>query len=331
LYVIRSPFTRNKLWNYVKQPLIISVSGGISSFAVYWIYIRATGYESIFLNPVMKYALFRYKLWPNTGFMGLIPGITLLSFPVLLVLLYMTWKYRRNLHWIRFVIILSILGIFFVGSTVVSLRAGGGYDLHNYDTFLLLIFISGCFFGLDAFYLDNASQLEKPILTNNGILVLLLIIPILITFPKTGLRATNDHPQSEQPLQEIREVLQTDAGSDTDHPILFIDQRQLLVFHLVEFDNIYVPYEKIELMEMAMANNLDYRNQFVSDIENHKFSLIVSEILGNWPKSFSPDLFERDWYENNVWVDFVSIPILDYYIPIYTNIEIGLAIYAPNK
>jgi hypothetical protein len=331
LYVLRTPLKSGKLLNYIKQPLILYVSGGISSFAVYWIYIKATGNESVFLNPEMQYGFFRYKLWPNTGFLGLIPEIALISFPVLLILLYMTWKYRCNLHWIRYVIILCIIGVFFVGSTVVSLRAGGGYDLHNYDTYLLLLFISGCFFGMDSLYLDNVSQLEKPLLTKNGILSSLLIIPTLMAFPKTGLRVTQVHPQSEQPIQEIREVLQNNAGSDTNHPILFIDQRQLLVFHIVEDDNIYVPYEKIELMEMAMANNLDYRSQFVSDVENHKFSLIVSEILGNWPKQFPPDLFERDWYENNVWVNFVSIPVLDNYKPIYTNTEIGLAIYAPKK
>ena len=331
LHMLRTAVIKKKYWNYIQWPLIYSISGGIISFTINWIHMKATGYESVFLNPKMNYFFFRYKLWPNSGFIGLIPGIILISFPVLLVLLFMIWKYRRNLHWIRLMIFLSILGIFFVGSTVVSLRAGGGFNLHNYDTFLLLIFIAGCFFGMDAVWLDQAAQQEKPLLLNYGFLVLLLVVPMLMAIPKPIINEPQANPQSEQSLQEILRVLQTADGTNTNHPILFIDQRQLLAFHIVEDENIFIPYEKIELMEMAMANNWDYRSRFVNDLENHKFPLIVSEILGNWQKSFSPDLFERDWYENNIWVDFVSIPILDHYSPIYIDKDIGVAIYAPLK
>jgi hypothetical protein len=101
-----------------------------------------------------------------------------------------------------------------------------------------------------------------------------------------------------------------------------------LVFHMLRDENIYVPYEKIELMEMAMANNQEYKRQFVSDLENGRFSLIISEPLQIWKKHFDPNLFDRDWYENNVWVDSVAIPILDYYTPVYVNE--GVAIYAPK-
>jgi len=331
LYVLRMPFPLKRILNYIKWPLVYSVSGGISSFAIYWIYIKTMGYVSVFLNPNMKYFFFRYKLWPNTGYMGLLPGIALISLPALLITLYGAWKYRRNLHWIRLVIILCILGIFFAGSTVVSIRAGGGYDLHNYDSFLLLLFITGCFFGIDAEYLDRTGELGKPPLTNHGVLVLILVIPILMAIPKTNTSAYKTTAQSEQALLKIKQVLQNSTESNADHPVLFIDQRQLLVFNIIKDENMYVPYEKIELMEMAMANNKDYKRQFASDLENHKFSLIVSEILGNWPKHYDPNLFERDWYENNVWVDFVAIPVLDYYTPIYLNKDIGVAIYAPKQ
>lgn len=330
LHVLRAPFPRNAFWKYIKWPLVYSASSGISSFTIYLIYIKAMGYVIPFLNPNMKYFFFRYKLWPNAGFMGLIPGIVLLTLPTLLVILYVVWKYRRKLHWLRLAIIMCILGIFFAGSTVISLRAGGGYDLHNYDSVFLLLFISACFFGMDAVYLDRTGQLEKPLLTNYGVLVLILIIPILVASPKTFTIANKTTAQSEQTLQEIKQVLQELTDTNADHPILFIDQRQLLVFHMIEDENIYVPYEKIELMEMAMANNRDYRSQFVSDLENQRFSLIVSEILPTWEKPFELPIVDPYWYENNAWVDFVSTPVLNYYTPIYIN-DIGIAIYAPKE
>ena len=93
---------------------------------------------------------------------------------------------------------------------------------------------------------------------------------------------------------------------------------------------IYVPYDKIELMEMAMARNSAYGQKFSADIKEQKFSLIISEVLPKWLKPYEKNKFDRDWYENNVWVDVVSTPVLAYYTPIYTNQDLGFAIYAPK-
>jgi hypothetical protein len=334
LYVLSTPFPQKKILKYFKWPLVYSLSGGISSFTVYLIFIKVMGFVVPFLNPSMDYAFFLYKLWANTGFIGLLPGIAILSLPVLLIILYAAWKNRKNLHWIRLLIVLCLFGIFFAGSTLVSLRAGGGYDLHNYDTFILLIFISGCFFGMDSVHLDGKGQVEKPLLARNGALLLIILIPFLAAYPKTGIHSYPTDAQSKQVLQEMKQILQEATGTDAEHPVLFIDQRQLLVFHMLEDENIYVPYEKIELMEMAMANNRDYRSKFVNDLKNHRFSLIVSEKMGIWAKHYDPIFFERDWYENTVWVDSVAIPILDYYTPIYYSpiyINLGFAVYAPKE
>jgi len=259
LHVLRTPFSLKRIRNYLKWPLVYSVSGGLISFAIYWIYLKVTGHVSVILNPKMDYPFFLYKLWPNTGYRGLLLNIVLLSLPLLLITLYVGWKYIKNVHWIRLVMLIGILGIFFAGSTVVSLRAGGGYDIHNYDSFLLLLLIIGCFFGIDAVYLDKAGQLEIPPLRNYCVLVLLLILPVLIALPNTSIKANQPNAQSKQALQEITNVLQNSTGTNADHPVLFIDQRQLLVFNFIKDDNIYVPYEKIELMEMAMARNEDYK------------------------------------------------------------------------
>ncbi len=332
LHVLRVPVVRKDIWQYFKWPLVYLAIGGISSFSAYLIYMKAMGFVIPFFNPKMNYPFFLYKLWPNSGYMGLLPGILLISFPILLIYLWVSWKYRPNIHWIRHTVILGILGIFFTGSTLISLRAGGGYDLHNYDTLLLLLFIIGCFFGTDAVNLDKAGRLEKPPLTNNAVLILILIIPVFFAFPKTEKTNYQTNEQSEQTLQDIRQViLQNSQGSNINHPILFIDQRQLLVFNLIEDQDIFVPYEKIELMEMAMARNEEYKRQFKNDMENHRYSLIISEVLVPWAKSFTPDFFDRDWYENNVWVEYVSIPVLENYTPIYSNKEVGVAIYAPKN
>ncbi len=330
IYILQTTISKKKLLNYIKWPLYYSISGGVTSFGIYLIYMNTMGFVIPFLNPVMDYAYFLYKLWPNAGYMGLLAGISLLSLPVLLITSYVVWKYRKNFHWLRLLMILGILALFFAISTIISLRAGGGYDLHNYDTFLLLLLITGCYFGMHAVQMDAPLKLGKTILMNYGAVVVLLVIPVIMAFPKTTLRQYASNSQTDQTLQDIRKTLQSTTIS-INHPVLFIDQRQLLVFHILSGYDIYVPYEKIELMEMAMARNQGYKQTFVNNLQNHKYSFIVSEVLTIWAKHFDPNLFDRDWFENNVWIDFVGIPVLDYYSPIYINTNIGIAIYAPKK
>jgi len=208
------------------------------------------------------------------------------------------------------------------------LRAGGGYDLHNYDSLLLLLFMCGCFFGLEAVTQDKPVHLEKPVLANYGLLFSLMAVSILFAYHPAQPISSSKIDRSAAAIRQINALI--DQYAQPDHPVLFIDERQLLVYRMISETQIYVPYDKIELMEMAMARNSAYSQKFSTDIEQQKFSLIISEVLPKWPKPFTKDKFAPDWYENNVWVNVVSTPVLAYYAPIYTNLDLGFAIYAPK-
>jgi hypothetical protein len=328
LYILTEPFSGKKLWQYLRWPLVYLAAGGLTSFCVYIIFIKITGYVIPFLDPRMHYAYFLYKLWPNDGFVGLIPGIVLTCLPLSAVVLYAIWKHKQHLHWLRLLAITSILMIFFAGSTLVSLRAGGGYDLHNYDSFVLLLFMCGCFFGLDAVSLDKSFHLEKTPLTNYVVLFCLILVSILFIYTPMRPVSSSQIDQSAEAIRQINALV--DKYAQADHPVLFIDERQLLVYQMIFKAKIFVPYDKIELMEMAMARNSEYSQKFLADIKNQKFSLIISEVLPKWPKPFERTNFDRDWYENNVWVDVVSTPVLTYYVPMYVNQDLGFAIFAPK-
>lgn len=260
--------------------------------------------------------------------MGLLPGIILMCLPVVCVVLFSFWKYKSQLHWLRWSAIAGMLIVFFVGSTVVSLRAGGGYDLHNFDSLLLLLLISGCFFGLRAVSADKPIPQEKAVLSNYAVLFGLLAVSIIFAYHPVQPIPASKSDQSAAAIQQIALLIQQNA--QTGHPVLFIDDRQLLVYGMISETQIYVPYDKIELEEMAMARNPAYSQQFSTDIKNQKYSLIVSEVLPAWLKPFHKNQFARDWYENNVWVDVVSTPVLAYYTPIYINEDLGFAVYAPK-
>ena len=328
LYLLTEPFSGKNLWRYIRWPLVYLVVGGLASFGSYLLFIKSTAYVVPFLDPRMHYAYFLYKLWPNNGFVGLLPGITLLCLPLLCVILVAIWKNNKKLHWLRLLAIASILIMFSAGSTLVSIRAGGGYDLHNFDSLLLLLFICGCFFGLEAVSQDKSVHLEKAVLTNYGVLFCLMAVSILFAYHPTQPTPSSKIDQSAAAIQQINVLI--NKYTQTDHPVLFIDERQLLVYQMLSETQIYVPYDKIELMEMAMARNSEYSQKFSADIKDQKFSLIISEVLPKWPKPFHKDKFDPDWYENNVWVNVVSTPVLMYYAPIYTNQDLGFTIYAPK-
>lgn len=324
------PFSGKSFWQYLKWPIIYMLTGLVSSFAIYFAFIGISNNVIPFLNPKMDFGFPLYKLWANTGFVGLIPGISIICIPILALLLFVVWKHRRNIHWVRLLGIACVVLIFFLGSTLVSLRSGGGYDFHNYDSLLLHLLFCGYFFGLGAVTLDKSAEHKPAPLINRGVLVALLVIPVLYSYSQIQVSLQMPDERSEQSLQDIRLALQTWNDDSENRPILFIDQRQLLVYSMVDGIEIYVPYEKIELMEMAMGMNEEYKSRFISELENQNFSLILCEILVPWDKGFEPGNFERDWAENDAWVEFVAIPVLKFYYPIYENKDLGIAIYAPK-
>src|SRR5690606_6798715 len=93
--------------------------------------------------------------------------------------------------------------------------------------------------------------------------------------------------------------------------VLFITERQLLTFDYVEGVRLVPEYEKVFLMEMAMAGNPEYLGRFNEDLRNRRFSLIVSEPLFERIKD-SSNIFGE---ENNAWVRNVSRPVLCHYKP----------------
>jgi hypothetical protein len=328
LYLFTEPVSEKNLWRYLRWPLVYLVVGGVASFGSYLVFIKATGYVIPFLDPQMHYAYFLYKLWPNAGYMGLLPGIILLCLPVVCVVIYSFWKYKGQLHWLRWLAIAGMLSLFFAGSTLVSLRAGGGYDLHNYDSLFLLLLISGCFFGLRAVAVDKPVAQEKAILANYGVLFGLLAVSIILAYHPVQPIPASKKDESAAAIQQIALLIKQNAQAG--HPVLFIDDRQLLVYGMISEPQIYVPYDKIELEEMAMARNPAYSQKFSTDIKNQKYSLIVSEVLPLWLKPYNKNQFDRDWYESNVWVNVVSTPVLASYTPIYINLDMGFAVYAPK-
>jgi hypothetical protein len=81
------------------------------------------------------------------------------------------------------------------------------------------------------------------------------------------------------------------------------------VFNLVPQVAFTPDYEKIELMEMAMADNQAYLALFYKDITSRKFDLIVTDSI----RTDIKDEIEAFSEEHNVWVQKVMIPLNNHY------------------
>jgi hypothetical protein len=91
--------------------------------------------------------------------------------------------------------------------------------------------------------------------------------------------------------------------------VLFISERQLQVFNQIPDIPLVHVYEKIELMEMAMAGNEKYLERFYQDIRRQRFALIVNDSVQLNPKDESKAFFEED----EVWDEKIMRPLLKYY------------------
>jgi hypothetical protein len=122
-----------------------------------------------------------------------------------------------------------------------------------------------------------------------------------------------------------QQIIETQNHSE--QPILLIDARHLLVFDRIQLEQLTLPYEKIELMEMAMAGNKPYLERFRQEIDQQNFALILSEVLVEAQREVTQPM----GYENNVWNIFVTQPILRSYEAVFIDRQTGIGIYRPRS
>ena len=121
----------------------------------------------------------------------------------------------------------------------------------------------------------------------------------------------------------IRDVDKAKARGE----VLFIDQRQLITFGYVKDVPLIPDYEKKYMMDQAMGSNKQYFDEFNKDLSEHKFVLIVSNIQKTNYQEQKDDSSE----ENNAYVKWVSVPVLEYYKPYFTSKHLGFQLLIPRN
>jgi hypothetical protein len=262
-----------------------------------------------------------YRLWPNPNhFLGILPAILIISGPLIATIVIAARQWNA-LHTLRWVGLFLMVGVLFAGSLVVSVKIGGGGDLHNMDAYAILIGLAAAYFiGGRVTVESGEAPLEVrswPALTVAALVPVLFLILLLSPYPKY------DQARNASAYQQL---VQTVNEMGKEGPVLLINERQL-----VALGDVAVPllddYEAVTLMEMAMSNNQPYLNRFYDDLRDHRFAAIVAAKQNVVIKQTGPTM-----EENNAWNSRVSPYILCYYHPILTIEPQGnrIEVYVPT-
>lgn len=307
LYVLEVDPPLRSWRGVARWPLLWFVFGSLTALASQALYVQMSGQDlNRFTSSLFSDLLF-YRLFPNPTYsFGILPALLLASAPLVISL----WSGRRE--WTKrvglpadivFGAALAILG---AGGLVVSLKIGGGSNLHNLDAFLILLLLAGfsLLVGRPHGPAGNPDFSALPPLRE---LALLVAVPILFAVSVATPWARRDQAAAVASLDQLREAVQ--AASRRGERILFISQRHALTFGLIPDVPLEPDFETVFLMEMAMSNNRPYLDHFSEMLEEHAYNLIVAGRLGTFLQGSDYEFGE----ENDAWVARIATPILENY------------------
>lgn len=262
------------------------------------------------------------RLFPNETFA---PGILLALLIAVLPLIALLTVWDRERRWridrlTRGLIALMLTGFCAVG-LLISVKIGGGSNLHNLDMFLIALLVVAALAWNDGFggWARGCVRGNRPV--SLLIAATILIPTVSIVFSLTPKRYP-DAETTRDALEKIQAAIEAADGED----VLFIDQRQLLTFGSVPRTELIADYEKKWMMDEAMANNAEWFAPYYMDLKARRFRAIISEPLQ--VKFQGADLNFSE--ENDLFVRYVSVPTLCYYEPAETFPEQGVQILIPR-
>ena len=307
------------LWNYVYIKVTVILMVLLSIIAIVFFF-----FNRIFPELLAGQSLLWYRLLPNpTNPLGILLMLILAVLPLALLLLITyrkkIWTLPPSSGWL----IIFSLGIFFVIGLIVSVKIGGGNNLHNMDLFMITwVLAAGIAWrnGLGN-YLANVKAASIAV---KVLFLVMLLLPFIR--PLQELRPL-DLPSVDYTLNALNQLRIEVEDARPKGEILFIDQRQLLTFGYIRVP-LVVEYEKKLLQDRALSANQSYFQPFYDDLAQHRFSLIISSPLKIDYKQIneSGEIFGE---ENSAWTRWVAEPLLQYYKPRWTFKKIGVQVLVP--
>jgi hypothetical protein len=329
LYLIEHPVNLKKKkldWDYWKQPAAYFFIGSLTALFAYSVYISMSGIlDSAQFGSSFTSALLWGRLWPTTDLpSGILPGVLIVSLPLFLIIWHHYRSGRLSLNWQRTIALLTLLLIFFVGGLIVSVKIGGGTNLHNMDAYMVLLLVLASHLAFGKYISDSKTTSSRKLSIPWPLLALLLLVPSISAVLAGGPLDLPTTENADVAIAQIREMVADSLEEGKE--VLFISQRHLIIFDQVDAPLVH-DYEKLFLMEMAISQNDAYLLGFQEDMQNQRFGLIITDPLHRNIREVSEDSLAA---ENNAWVRFVSRPILCAYQPDLTLSELAIQVLQPR-
>ncbi len=326
LYLMEVPLNGKSIWKYLLKPALWFVTGTLIAFASQRLYIALSGVpdSGLFYTSFTSNLLW-YRLFPNASyFPGILLAAILASLPIWLAMYVVIRARKAEWHPLRLTLILAALLVLFVGGLIVSLKIGGGANLHNMDAYLSMLLIVFAYLAFARYRTEN-DRLAQPVPLPWFLALALIVMPAWSHLQFGIDFKSYDTVRTQRIMTWLQEYI--DEVNAQGGEVLFITQRQLIAMHMLKNVTLVDEYEREDLMEMAMADNLPYLARFRDDIGNQRFALIVVDPLND-------TIMRRDRVfpeENNVWVRRVVRTILCNYREeaVYPVHEIAL--YVPQE
>jgi hypothetical protein len=304
--------------------------------------VTATSIQHIIIDQPLLW----YRLFPNTTYPpGILLGLLIAVGPLCILLIYLVATRRWQLSIWQKLGILGPLLAFLVVGLIVSVKIGGGSDLHNMDMFIIGLLFAAAI----AWHKEPGKELILQSETHpvwvKLTLVLLIAIPSFqplanlhpslttSNFEKISTLASSDYQYpllpSESDVQIVLDAIRANVAlAQTKGDILFMDQRQLLTFGYFQNIPLIPDYEKKYMMDRALSGAENYFAGYYRDLANKRFSLIITEPLRiNYQSGSSNDFPE----ENDAWVKWVSEPTLCFYEPLLTFENMNIQLLIPRQ
>jgi hypothetical protein len=325
LFLLEVPYQGKSIWRYLLKPVLWTVTGFAIAFATQRIYIAISGIpDPEFFYTSLTSNLLCYRLFPNASYsVGVLPAALIASLPAWGAI-FLALRRHGGIHPLRLGLILAALLALFAGGLVVSMKIGGGVDIHNLDAYLSLLLIVTAYvvFGK---YASEPGKSTAPLTLPWGLALLLVALPAWFLLGTNGGLKVFDPVRTQSVLDGLQSRVNTINAQGGE--ILFITQRHLVSMHMIDHVEMVPEYEREELMEMAMGDNQDYLQIFAADMERQRFDAIVVDPL-------TYRLLGRNYVfgeENNAWVRRVMKPILCNYEEDVVFPADQVAIYVPQE
>jgi hypothetical protein len=303
MFFLETPIERRQGLRYLLWPIAWTVAGTVLAFASQSLYIVLSGNDPQRFGSSLTSQLLWNRLFPSATYpLGVLPAALLASLPAGLILLRWASRQRAKFTLLRFAGIVAVLGLLFGGGLVVSVKIGGGSNLHNMDAYLVALLITVSYVAAGRVkYSDEKRESHKvaPVF-----LVGLICLPVFFGLGMGKPIQRYDQEKAADSLASIRRYAQETAAHGDR--VLFISQRQLLTFGYITGVELVPEYETVFLMEMAMSRNTAYLSAFHEDLQQQRYGLIVVDRLSTTLQGTAHNFAE----ENNAWVEEVSQPIL---------------------